>query len=64
MTLCIIGLKRAIAAAQVIAIRKPARQHQAIVCRKHADVFVLVPEHNHFLVKIMLQGILHIAVAI
>jgi len=52
------------ARAEIIAIGKSTRQHDAVFCGKAGKVAVLVPEHDTFLVQIVYQGIIHIPVAI
>ena len=49
---------------EIIPVRKTTWQHQAIFRRKHTQVRILVPEHDHFMAQILLQGELHVSVAI
>ena len=51
-------------AAQVIAVRKAAGQHNAVGGGEHTDVFILVPKHDNFFVEFILQRILHVSVAV
>jgi hypothetical protein len=48
----------------IVAIRKATGENNTITFGECTKVLVLVPEHDHFLVKIVLQGVLHIAVTI
>ena len=52
------------AAAQVIAVGKSAGQHNAVIHVERSQVAVFVPEHHHLLFQIVLQSMLHIAVAV
>jgi hypothetical protein len=52
------------AAAQVVAIGEAAGKNDAVVFAQAVEVGILVPEHDHFLIEVVSQGILHITIAI
>jgi hypothetical protein len=52
------------AAAKIVTVGKPSRQDDTVFFSEPAKVRVLMPEHGHFLVQIILQGVLCIAIAI
>jgi hypothetical protein len=52
------------AAAQVIAVGKPAGENDTVLCAESAQVFILVPKFNYLLAKIVAQGIDHIVIAV
>src|SRR5882762_10356255 len=51
-------------ATEIVAIGEPAGEHDTIISGKLAKIGVFVPEHYYFLAKFILQGILHVAIAI
>jgi hypothetical protein len=51
-------------APEIIAIRKTTRKYNAVLRTECAQISILMPKHNHFLVQFVLQGILHVSVAV
>jgi len=51
-------------AAQVITIRKPAWENDAVIRGKHTEIPIFMPQHDHFKTKIILKCSLHIPIAI
>src|SRR6185437_4701804 len=51
-------------ATQVIAVREAAWQDHAVVGSKARQPGIFVPQHNYLLSKVLLQGVLHIAITI
>src|SRR5215510_10576179 len=52
------------AASQIIAVGKAPWQNNAVVSRKRAEIFVLMPEHSHLLAKIIGKCIIDVSIAI
>lgn len=52
------------AAAHIIAVGEATGQYDAIFGGKHTEVLLFMPKHYNFLIQIILQGILHIAITI
>ena len=51
-------------ATEIITIGESAGQHDTVFRSEPAEVSVLMPKHNDFLAKVILQGILHITITI
>jgi hypothetical protein len=51
-------------AAEVVAIGKTPGKNDAVVFAQAAQIGILVPEHDNFLIQIGLQGTLHITIAV
>jgi hypothetical protein len=51
-------------AAEVVAVGKTAGKDDAVIFAKAAQVRVLMPKHDNFLIEIELQSILHVPVTV
>ena len=51
-------------ATEIVTIRKPAGQYDAVLCIEFAKVLILMPQHAYFLAKIMCKRIIHVPVTI
>jgi hypothetical protein len=52
------------AAAQVITVGEATWKNDAVVFAQVVQTGIFMPEHDHFLIEVGLQGILHITIAI